>query len=73
MKYLICSGVAHEVDSNYLPGSGRDSVTEIFLAAYFYSSSETIIEGAGFGALLTTFGGTWFYWTLIWGSLSWWD
>jgi hypothetical protein len=42
MKYLICSGVAQEVPSNGF--SGIDFGTEIFLAAYFFSSSGTFIE-----------------------------
>jgi hypothetical protein len=58
MKYLICSGVAQEVPSNGFSGSGRDSGTELFLAAYFFSSSGTFFEGACFGIPLTIVGGT---------------
>jgi hypothetical protein len=58
MKYLICSGVVQEVPSNGFSGSGRDLGTEIFLAAYFFSSSVTFFEGACFGASLTIIGGT---------------
>jgi hypothetical protein len=58
MKYLIYSGVAQEVPSNGFSGSGIDLGTELFLAAYFFSSSGTFFEGSCFGASLTIDSGT---------------